>query len=509
LNPNAAAKPIVPIRLLFGRFDEHFLERSWEWLSDPEIKRLTMTPDFTREEQLRWFARLPDMPDYRIWGMSYEGVPIGALGLKRITKDEAEYWGYIGEQSYWNAGLGGEMMRFISARARELKLTRLYLNVHSDNARAVQLYTNVGFKIVREHDGILQLQISLLDPACNVSSVPSVERYTAERRKDWDQFLASAKNATFLFNRGYMDYHSDRFADHSLIVSRGQELVALLPANRSDHSTLVSHEGLTYGGLVVSRDATLIDVLTGFHACLRHLNEEGISRMLYKRIPSFYNTIPDDEVAYALFLLEARLYRRDCALVVNRADRLRFRKGRKSEISKARRFGVRVVQEPGFEPFWEKVLVPRLESRYGVKPVHSIEEIKLLATRFPENIRQFSAYRGEEIVAGTTIYETPGVAHAQYIAVTDEGQKIGALDFLFGWLIDEHYPNKNHFDLGICNEKGGRALNQGLLDWKEGLGGRCYTHDFHEVLTANYTKLESVLSGRPDGNSPVKGQVDK
>ena len=264
---------------------------------------------------------------------------------------------------------------------------------------------------------------------------------------------------------------------------------------------MVSHEGLTYGGLVVSRDATLTDVLQSIHACLRYLHDEGISRLLYKRIPSFYNTVPDDEVGYALFLLEAHLCRRDCALVVNRADRLRFRKGRKSEISKARRFGVRVVQEPGFEAFWEKVLVPRLESRYGVKPVHSIEEITLLASRFPENIRQFSAYRGDEIVAGTTIYETHGVAHAQYIAVTDEGQKIGALDFLFGWLIEEHYPGKTHFDLGICNEKGGRVLNQGLLDWKEGLGGRCYTHDFYEVLTAHHTKLESVLSDSPDNDA--------
>jgi RimJ/RimL family protein N-acetyltransferase len=499
LNPNPAAKAIVPVRLLFGRFDERFLERSWEWLSDPEIKRLTMTPDFTREEQLRWFERLPEMPDYRIWGISYDTVPIGALGLKHITQHEAEYWGYIGERSYWNAGLGGEMMRFIFARARELKLGRVYLNVHSDNARAVQLYTNVGFKIAREQDGVLQLEILLRDPACNDPEKFLVDRYTPERRRDWDRFLMSAKNATFLFNRGYMDYHSDRFADHSLMVSRGQELLALLPANRSKDGTLVSHEGLTYGGLVVSRDATLNDVLESFHACLRYLHEEGITRLLYKRIPSFYNTIPDDEVAYALFLLEARLYRRDCALVVNRADRLRFRKGRKSEISKARRFGVRVVQEPSFDAFWEKVLVPRLESRYGVKPVHSIDEIKLLASRFPENIRQFSAYRGEEIVAGTTIYETPGVAHAQYIAVTDEGQKIGALDFLFGWLIDEHYQGKNHFDLGICNEKGGRALNEGLLDWKEGFGGRSYAHDFYEVPTANHTKLESLLS-EPDGD---------
>src|SRR5208283_2989 len=65
-------------RLTFTRFDERFLEKSWEWLNDPEIKRLTLTPDFTRESQARWFARLPTMKDYLIWGLLHERTPIGA-----------------------------------------------------------------------------------------------------------------------------------------------------------------------------------------------------------------------------------------------------------------------------------------------------------------------------------------------------------------------------------------------------------------------------------------------
>ena len=128
--------------------------------------------------------------------------------------------------------------------------------------------------------------------------------------------------------------------------------------------------------------------------------------------------------------------------------------------------------------------------------MHSVEEITLLASRFPDNIKQFSVYAGDDIVAGTTVYETPSVAHAQYIAATGQGQKIGALDYLFGWLIDEHYRTKRYVDLGICNEKEGRVLNRGLLEWKEGFGGRCYTHDFYELSTANYPKLESVLPAR-------------
>ena len=490
---NVPSGTTTPPRLSFGRFDEIFLEKSWHWLRDPEIKQLTMSPDFNREEQLDWFARLPEKTDYLIWGLAGNGIPIGALGLKNITEHEAEYWGYIGDRGCWNTGLGGEMLCFILSQAKKMGLNELYLKVHRANARAIRLYTRFGFKTVSEDKEVINMRLSLREAKGDDAAAFSVKRYAPDCQAEWDAFVNAAKNATFMFRRDYMDYHRDRFADHSLMVYRGGKLVALLPANRAADGTLISHEGLTYGGLVVSRSATLHDMLVCFHACLRHLHERQIPTLRYKRIPGFYNTLPDDEVAYALFLLEARLYRRDSAVVVSQADRLPFEERRRRQIKKAGGFNVRIVQEKNYSAFWERVLVPRLAARHGVKPVHSVEEITLLASRFPENIRQFSVYCGDEIVAGATIFETPTVAHAQYIAATDKGQKIGALDCLFGWLLNELYRGKRYFDFGICNEQEGRVLNHGLQDWKEGFGGRCYAHDFYEIATTNYSKLESVL----------------
>src|SRR5579862_897200 len=369
-------------------------------------------------------------------------------------------------------------------------------------------------------DQLLDTVQNVLRTVCSKSNHPrrapkpsdmgafSVERYSASRKPEWDTFLSSAKNATFLFSRDYMDYHNDRYADHSLMIFNDRALVAVLPANLNAEGVLISHEGLTYGGLVVSRDATLGDVLACFHAALHHLSQRHISRLIYKRIPGFYNTLPDDEVAYALFLLEARLYRRDCATPVAQADRLPLRRDRKSLIKKAIDFGVRIVPETSFQPFWEQVLVPQLAARYGAKPVHTLEEITLLASRFPEQIKLFAAYCGDEIVAGTTIYETPTVAHAQYAAVTEKGRQIGAQAYLFNSLI-EQYQDKRFFDFGTSNEKEGRAVNHGLLEWKEGFGARCYAHDFFEIATGNYPKLEPVLQVRPEiiSTPPGTGQA--
>ena len=49
---------------------------------------------------------------------------------------------------------------------------------------------------------------------------------------------------------------------------------------------------------------------------------------------------------------------------------------------------------------------------------------------------------------------------------------------------------------GTSNEKEGRALNHGLLDWKEGFGARVYTQDHYEIATMNFEKLEPMLPVR-------------
>jgi hypothetical protein len=318
----------------------------------------------------------------------------------------------------------------------------------------------------------------------------TVERYGPDRKAEWDAFVRTAKNATFLFERDYMEYHADRFVDYSLMIFHGKKLMALLPGNLDADGTVASHGGLTYGGLILPPSVSLLKMMACFYASLRHLCEQGIAKLYYKQIPSFYCTISNDDMTLLLGLLKAKMRQRDTSVVINQANRIPFRKGRKSEISKARRFGVRLTEEFDFSLFWERVLIPRLARRYGVAPVHTVEEMTFLASKFPENIKQFSAYFGGQIVAGTTIYEMPGVAHTQYIGVSALGKRTGALDYLMSWLIDERYRHKHYFDFGTCKKGDRRTLNYGLLNWKEGFGGRCYSHDIYEIATENYLMLE-------------------
>ena len=135
-------------------FNKIFLDLSYVWLHDTEIKYLTNSSDFTKEEQKVWFETLKDRKDYVIWGIKADGLPIGVCGIKNISDSEAEYWGYIGDKMYWGLGIGKEIMRLIEDEARELKISSIWLKVINCNKRAIDLYEKHGYIFEKEIDTV-------------------------------------------------------------------------------------------------------------------------------------------------------------------------------------------------------------------------------------------------------------------------------------------------------------------------------------------------------------------
>jgi hypothetical protein len=309
-----------------------------------------------------------------------------------------------------------------------------------------------------------------------------VERYRPERAAEWDRFAASSRNATFLLERGYMDYHGARFTDHSLLVRDPQgRLLALLPANECEQH-LHSHAGLTYGGLLVGPGTGAAAALEILEAVRHYMAGHGFSGLHYKTIPWIYHRQPAEEDRYALFRAGAVLSRRDVLSVVPRQPRLGYQERRKRGIKSARKAGVLVRESDDYAVFWQ-VLEETLRDRHGVAPVHDLQEIQLLKARFPESIRLFCAYQAQELVAGVLVYESDRVAHVQYISASAAGRQDHALDLLFDVLLTQTFVDKPYFDFGISNEDGGRVLNHGLVEQKEGFGARSVVHD-HYFLTA-------------------------
>lgn len=320
----------------------------------------------------------------------------------------------------------------------------------------------------------------------------TIKAYTENYKEIWNEFVAISKNATFLFYRDFMEYHQDKFEDASMLIFKNEKLIALFPANKINNK-LYSHQGLTYGGLLLTNEIKLKDVLEGFKSLLENLNSQDIDIVELKQIPPIYYKNPSDELQYLMFLLNAKLIRRDTLSVVNLKNNKKFSKDRIQGIKRAQNYNLEIKEVQVFDDFWNKILIPNLKQKHAITPVHSLEEITLLKEQFPNNIRQFNVYNNDKIVAGTTVFETDTVAHSQYISANNEKNILGSLDALHSYLIKEVFAHKLYFDFGVSNENKGRNINEGLQYWKEGFNAQTITQDFYEIETKNSIHLNSVM----------------
>ena len=313
--------------------------------------------------------------------------------------------------------------------------------------------------------------------------MPEIVRYTPDRMAEWNQLVARSKNGTFLFDRRYMDYHADRFTDHSLLFYHKGRLYAVLPANATG-DTLWSHQGLTYGGLITGKEATVEHVCDIFQALLAYLRSQGFRRMVYKAIPSIYHCLPAEEDLYALVnVCGAHIIVRHISSTILLSHPLPFTEARRSGLRKATAAALRVEERgaEGIDAFWQ-VLRNNLHDKYGAYPVHTEEEMRLLMGRFPENIRLFTVSDGQETLAGTLLYVTPQVTHTQYISASARGKKTGALDLLFDHILNKVSHPTWFFDFGKSSDGDGHDLNRPLIFQKEGFGARGICYDWYEVM---------------------------
>lgn len=299
-----------------------------------------------------------------------------------------------------------------------------------------------------------------------------LRRYGPEDAGLWDRLVAESQQGTMLHMRGYMDYHSDRFQDCSLIALKKGKPTCLLPANIHGDGTLNSHGGLTYGGwLTPLSHFDGSDMLHLFESWMEWCNRNGISQIVYKAVPHIYHHLPAEEDLYALFRFGASLETVNLSTVIDMRNNPGFNTLQKRHLKKA---GVSNpwIRETSNATEFMPILQECLLYRHNAAPVHTENELQMLKDRFPDGIRLFLAGTGRMPEAAVCIYDTNSVAHCQYIATSESGRKNGTLTYLMHHLIHKVFSENRYFDFGTSNEESGHILNSGLIHQKTGLGGR-------------------------------------
>lgn len=315
-----------------------------------------------------------------------------------------------------------------------------------------------------------------------------IVRYNDTYREKWEKFvLNNSINGTFLQSRIFLEYHGDKFVDHSLLFIRGgNTLVGVCPACEKiddGQKKFLSHIGSTFGGIIVGKEFyNITNVLEIFTVLDKYLKENKFDYVLLKSTNEIFssenNNLIDymcykenynsyDELSFAIDL--ARIQNDDVILNFKSKTRNLFRTSMKNNLELKQ-----INTKEEIADFYA-VLCLSLE-KYNTKPVHTLDELyDLYFNRLNDKIRFYGVYNGKILIAGSMVFIINNVFHTQYLCANPEYLYLKPMDFMDGNLIIEAYNEKfKFFSFGISTEDHGKCLNETLAKFKEGFGTQFY-----------------------------------
>lgn len=145
-------------------FNQKYIDSTYEILKDEEIQQLFMLTkkiDY-KSNRIFWLEYLNNkLENQKVYAILLNNKHIGNCGFKNINSLEAELWIYLGK-SYWGCGYGKiALQKLIAVGTDVLKLKHIYLNVSTENKRALNLYVNMGFKKCKTEENQKVIKLSI------------------------------------------------------------------------------------------------------------------------------------------------------------------------------------------------------------------------------------------------------------------------------------------------------------------------------------------------------------
>lgn len=305
-----------------------------------------------------------------------------------------------------------------------------------------------------------------------------IKRYNPDYKKTWDEFVKTNTNF-FFFQRDFLEYHKDKFVDHSLIFLDDNELIAVLPATESGKS-LVSHGGLTYG-FFICNEQRYSSFKNIWSALQKYCKQNNILDLVYKKPPFFFSQKMNDNDVYELQRINGAVAKVDLSSYIDFSD-YNYSKGRKSSVKKGYAQGLSFESDSSkFEGFYD-LLTEVLFERYKINPVHTLSDLKFLKSKFPENLTLDLVIKDKKIQAGSLLFIFGSVVHTQYLCVAESGKVLCAMDYLLDNIIKKYKSHMRGLSFGISTEKNGKSVNEGLLLQKESYGAKNYLVSTYRIF---------------------------
>lgn len=311
-----------------------------------------------------------------------------------------------------------------------------------------------------------------------------INLYEDKLSVDYENFLKTCINSTFLHSRAFLSYHKNKFCDKTVILKEKNKIIGVLPAaeDLNDSKAIVSHPGLTYGGFLHDGNLKGEKMINAFQEVINFYKRSSFDKLIYKSIPLNYFKTPCQDDLYALSYLKAKKFRTDLSSVIYLKNRLSISSRRKRGYKKSIKNNIVIDEGDHLLPEVWSILEENLKNKYKTQPTHSLEEIKSLIKLFPEEIEVFASKREDRVLAGVVVFHTYNTSHCQYITSSSEGQDLSASDLLFEKLIGKCVKEKkSFFSFGSSTENQGTILNSDLYKFKSEFGAGGIIQDFYDL----------------------------
>ena len=311
----------------------------------------------------------------------------------------------------------------------------------------------------------------------------TVRRVTEEDRSLWASFTEGSNNGTVFHTPAFLDYHPEgRFNNHHLLIqSPSGKLEAIVPGALSEiegETWFRSYPGASYGGPVLDDRAGLDKVERLVDELLRYCRKEGFTGLEITPPPVCYFRRPHNYLDFALVKRGFGYRKRELTAVIDlrrlgEEIDLAFSESARRGVRKALKSGLHVEEDNDFSRFYP-VLAENLNDRHGVRPTHTLEELRLLDRLLGRSaVRQFiSVDPSGEVHAGMVMFHcNPRVTLAFYISHNERSQSMRPVNLVYREVIDWARKMGYHYlDLGTYTLD--MEVNHGLCRFKESFSAR-------------------------------------
>ena len=292
--------------------------------------------------------------------------------------------------------------------------------------------------------------------------------FDADLLEELEIFIKNSDENILFSRENFLNYHGDRFLDAS-ILSSDQGVLTYFPASKLG-SEVVSHAGCTYGGLLITGKFTAEKINKVYQNIISLYVQEGVTKLTIKLAPKGFKSIESDMEAWVLFNLGFEVERYDLWNVLDAAD-LSFSSQHKRNLKKFTHGSFNICQDWGYLTDFYDILKNNLLDRYGVSPVHTLEDLNNLKHRLGNKLFLRVAVDPFGVVLGGIIcfQLRSRLIHAQYIAASDQGKRNFVIDGIFH---NCYLSLKNNERLSYGGSLVGTNHNHSLLRHKHQMGGK-------------------------------------